>query len=1621
MRERNLAIGLILVLFLQAVVPVIPASATMGRTTPDFTVSVMTLSAGGSIDDAGQIKLAPGNHVIRVVVENQGPVAGPVTLNLVHLASPSSTESQVTSIDLGVISASSSSSPVLINWTASAGDDQTLFTRTSSTEDSNTGNDEHRLDFDVTALNRGIVLADSVPGPTNGFTDLRLNHSIHTFDATVRNDGVLPISGVFELNFTDAGDPTNMMSFWSNTEILQPGNLLNTAAGSSLLVSFDATLLIGSWTLATKVHFNGSSWSNTIVSSVETVTFSDYIIDLSPPGDRAIEPGTTTTLTWVLNNLGMADDFTIELGSDQGWHDGTLDGTTISLTANYSSTIVVSVDVPANAVKPTLENVYLNLTSQGPDTYTARSAGHVMVGDQFQATVIAPTGPVTVTPAQTTTLLFTVENSGNVPSAFLIITGLSVSADNWIVEASSSSTDVIPAGENVTIAVLVTPAPISSPLDPGERNSAGDSITAWLQALPSDGGVPSLNSTQLIIRSVISIDPGPETELIVLTEEEVIQGNGSGGVDRILSLSVEVRHNLGAAIPGGVDANVTVGTPVFTPADSGGINEAVRWGANATPASVNSLVIGQIFQSWLAIDGPGDEMPLAGELVVPVTATPTLTVAQQSSGVLASAVTRNITIVIPSVTQGEIITDEILDADPGNLTNFTLKLANTGNSLATYRMVIVDDLPLLWSASLTTNISSNFVSNLSPSMSDHPVTGNSHITNLTLGVTTDPQAPADTFQELTIRVEDGLTGELLSLKTLLIRVEESENFELYPTNQTIDLSPFETPLTRVYINNTGNVATTFSLWMDNSAANEVEFTIESATELLVAPGYSESIKVRLRPDIDASADALHMVTMWVSAPGGMNLSVAIVANVSADHHLDIMVEPLIEVIPGVNETISIEFRNNGNVEENLTVTAFVEGDWATSFEQSAVILPIDGSLTNDLTIVVPAIGGNHSLQNGDIHNVTISLYHSGNGAFLSARTILLKVAPLFTVDVADWPEEQFFWRQDSRDWRTTVTNTGNKDVTVSLLYYVLKPGLSVPSTSWEVVGEPTQLVLPQGQPVSLFFSVDAMDFEPDVHLEALLRVQMSPLDSNVTGTSVLETQLKMSRFFSREDYPLEPNEDNSNLTRSITWSHIPEGADTVVSYLIELCGANRNTNLSSLGLSEIDFAWGFALDLGGETTELDLSNDCDSGGVHNVIALPARASWVIDNPLNLIIDSPDSPFILRNDGYDLTFRLYHPDDHDSFTEFTEANFSFFFDTYSEPILKDLKFSADPLHEGMDTSITATLRNDGTAVALMLKANLVCDGVTVEDSIQSVPFMEPATEIDMSWAVTTDNLDWWAQDQDVTCNATLTAIAYDLSPIVNEPLTIEGKVESWSPGVTVSFISTLVLIGASIALLRLVGQNDKFRLAATYCGVMALGFAFHLQEMVWWGPVVLLFAAGWVWSMTWRSTIEFQLIHEDYQRARKGISTLYSNHFDVLTNAKRQLSIILAMPILGMMAVILGFPPKVNPESSNLISILAYLGVVILGVLVLIWKANRMYGGLYGRLTDVEVKSGRIERDLGDPARLLTELASDGIDLSVILQPATPTIMASGDSSTEEVNAWDDEMNSLLEEEVESDA
>ena len=117
----------------------------------------------------------------------------------------------------------------------------------------------------------------------------------------------------------------------------------------------------------------------------------------------------------------------------------------------------------------------------------------------------------------------------------------------------------------MSIPILVTPAPISSPLNPAERNANGDVLNLWVSATPVDGGVPTLGQAELEVRPVIAVDPNPELDLIELTTQEILDANGTGGIDRIVSLSVEVRHNLGGGVSGGIDADITTTTPTFVP------------------------------------------------------------------------------------------------------------------------------------------------------------------------------------------------------------------------------------------------------------------------------------------------------------------------------------------------------------------------------------------------------------------------------------------------------------------------------------------------------------------------------------------------------------------------------------------------------------------------------------------------------------------------------------------------------------------------------------------------------------------------------------------------------------------------------------------------------------------------------------------------------------------------------------------------------------------------------------------------------------------------------------------------------------------------------------------------
>ena len=530
-----------------------------------------------------------------------------------------------------------------------------------------------------------------------------------------------------------------------------------------------------------------------------------------------------------------------------------------------------------------------------------------------------------------------------------------------------------------------------------------------------------------------------------------------------------------------------------------------------------------------------------------------------------------------------------------------------------------------------------------------------------------------------------------------------------------------------------------------------------------------------------------------------------------------------------------------------------------------------------------------------------------------------------------------------------------------------------------------------------------MAIEPPLTLVANLVVTLEPVEEAVQGSAEYYTDLRMNRFFEQGDTAVTPPTDNGAQTFPITYSHIPVGPESAVAYELELCRAERLLDVDDLGQNASFYEWSFAVRVDDTDYPLNMSAYCGSTslGADSRITLPSRQPWVTSNPIQLIIDTPNTPYILSGDGWDLTFRLYHPDENSGYTVYEEDIFTYQLAVFANPaIVAQGPAEPDAFLEGVDTTYSVTVQNLGTAQVLGVSAALDCHG---DVDILSTPEMHPllaSTESHtFTWDVRPRTIDWWEVDKDILCDASLSYLyvgpGNDESNDDSASLRESGQelgvetVQSWSPDLSIAFIACVVAALLSVIFVRLASQSEKWQLGGVYAGVLAFGFAFHLFTVQYWGPAVLALCALWIWRMTWKSSDEFRLIHEDYQRARKGISTVYSDHFEALKDSRRQLTIILSIPVLGMLAIVLGLPPQLSTDTDNLVAMVSYFLIIMVGVWFLLKRSDKMYGNLYGRMTDAEIKSIRIERDLGDPARLLNDLADDGLDFTAILGEDAP--------------------------------
>ena len=1517
------------------------------------------------------------------------------------------------------------------------------------------------LPFSVEHKHMGEVLSNTFPAISPGNVRMTMSNGLTNLTTTVSNSGVKAISAQMTIVLYNAtytaptspvGDCPCTFTFTSNTLTLQPGSYprspLTLQETGILTVPLDASILVpiaAIWDFTATIDFSGTAWTDTVTVNDSSAKFSDFHGVVLEPSTLIGEPGESVLLTFIVQNTGVEeDDFTITMSESknptptpstawQAWTTGIAPSFGSSLNPNQVRVVYVQVDIPANASRSDTNSITLTFTSlRSPDAYVMVVIGRVMVGDFFNGSVVLTQGALAkpIIPGESASFIGTVTNTGSVATSFTLTAGLSVNALNWTVNLNTPTTPVIPRNGSHQVLVTITAPPIQNPIVTSEHNMANDMLSVWIQSQPIGGGIPVIDSAPVKVSASIVVDPGLSTDPYEMTVDE-LKATVTGTVfTNIAPLNLRVVHNLPTTGLTGLQLNATITVEKsFTARNDGGFSEVERWDATISNPFYMGLYPGQSVDTTLNIAGPqSGQYPLGGTFSAAVTVTPSYNAALSAAvGVTERPYTQIYTVIVPSIVKGEFLDFGPYDINVGADTAVPMRFANAGNDAASYRLRVVNDLPENWTANFTE--ADALITSLTSDIADGTIDANipggniTHIKFVTFNVKTDPLAPAGLLQPITIRIEDPFSGQLIEDEFVFyVKVGQIFNATLSPTNQTEHMDVEANTFTSVYIRNTGNAPADYTLSLDTTLSGAVDFEIESPlnSKIFIAAGFEEAIRIKMHANSDANADGFYMATLLVSANDGqISLAANIVANISELHNFTITAPNQMSVTPGMQEKVEFEIVNNGNSEEKVTINFTISNSSVTLSTYSMIrTLPIGGSISEQVIAFIPSLGGlggTDTLVQGDSYNLTITVYNfTSNLPFDGVKKVQLLVQPLFIVESSDWPWLMEFRPQAYRTWEVTLTNTGNQDVRVHANYIISRPGFSnITSTDWAMVSENSMIDLPRNTPVVHTFTARGNVANPLLGLTADLTLILTPENTTdadgvfttVDGKGEFTTQLIMSRFYSTGGIGLQPALDDGPVFQSIPYSHIPVSNGTDVVYQVELCNAVRLKDISALGQNAMNYTWNFTLvETRPDDTivehPLNLEQECGSTslGPTSRYNLERQSPW---NPstFNLKIDIPNRGSILPGDGWDLTFRLYHPDEHLGYTQYSEETFTLVLAVFADPMIMSIAF-VEELQEGSTNTVTVIVQNVGSAKALDVNVDLQCDGLTVSESAEDTPSLYvgslaggggptmimdfgPGDVKTLQWGVTADSIDWWLQKTDVSCTAMITSSNNETNVEGNDKLVITEEVSSWSPGVSNSFIACIACLLVSVILFRLTAQNDNFRLLGIYSGVLGLGFSFHLFGEIWWGFVVLTLSALWIWRVSWGSTEEFRLLHEDYQRARKGVSTLYADHFDELAKTRRQLIVILAVPVLGMLAIVLGIPPTLTIDRINMISLVAYVGVVIIGVWILINRADSMYGSLYGRLTDIEVKSIRLERDLGDPARLFNELAADGLNLSEI--------------------------------------
>ncbi|MDH4139738.1 MAG: hypothetical protein OEV43_04130, partial [Coriobacteriia bacterium] len=183
-------------------------------------------------------------------------------------------------------------------------------------------------------------------------------------------------------------------------------------------------------------------------------------LSVSPDNISGAAPDTTVVYEHTIANSGNAEDtFDLTAVSSQGWTVEIVDGggsaiSTVTLSAETSTTVYVRVTVPADAANGTEDVTVLTATSQTDPEVTDSATDTTLVG----AVTVMPNQSGSMAPGETIEYTYTVSNNGGVSGVFDLSTTSTLGFPNSVTDAFGNplSSVSLASTESTTVVVRVS-------------------------------------------------------------------------------------------------------------------------------------------------------------------------------------------------------------------------------------------------------------------------------------------------------------------------------------------------------------------------------------------------------------------------------------------------------------------------------------------------------------------------------------------------------------------------------------------------------------------------------------------------------------------------------------------------------------------------------------------------------------------------------------------------------------------------------------------------------------------------------------------------------------------------------------------------------------------------------------------------------------------------------------------------------------------------------------------------------------------------------------------------------------------------------------------------------------